>query len=637
MRTSRRNAPLAALVLVAASTALPARAWIYPEHRSIAGTAVSGLSKEDRAALDALWAEARTGYEARLCDTPWAADQGPKPVCVDWSAFPAIAGDHSCSAGQMLQTATESDWILKVAGVSSRLEVAIATAKNPIQLRNRLVKSDLELQRADKEYASRAGANNVHFLLARKSDDPRDYMLESVRNGGELNAIGTWIRAHAAAMRLARELASGRVPPEERPAVARRALALEAYGLHFLEDAFASGHVAGTWGDVATRKGTHDYYNEFGLDTRTWSGSPIVIYGDARMREQDRVRTAETVRLSIAQLVESARPGSELGARAEDVPLDVAEANVTFDTCKSTAMPAFPRFSEAAAKDLAEILMTIPVAGRAAEGALPRFRSEVGPFVGVVSSLRGAVASGGLDSESKATRAGGTMDIGIRLGLGLDALLGDMGDGQIFLQGGVSYAAKQTASCSGCTGPEAFQELFPQLPARTGISARLRLPFWLVPGDLLVATPFLVFTSPHTLAKMAIGAANGGLIPWQAGFSTFLGRMQFCLGREVGATFYGYWGGEDKFLAVGTSPEDGSSFLVPVALRSVDVEVPVLEIRPFRDFGQNQSSAVFIQLGAGADVPTKVTVLAPSTRPEPDLAPSYYGYLKFQFDWRRYW
>ncbi len=32
-------------------------------------------------------------------------------------------------------------------------------------------------------------------------------------------------------------------------------LALEAYGTHFLGDSFAVGHVAGCWGDVATRKG----------------------------------------------------------------------------------------------------------------------------------------------------------------------------------------------------------------------------------------------------------------------------------------------------------------------------------------------------------------------------------------------
>lgn len=631
----RRAAVVAALAVVLSSIALPARAWIYPEHRSIAGTAVTGLTPDERAALDALWAEARNGYEARLCDTPWAGDQGKKPACIDWAAWPAISGDHSCSAGQMLQTVLESDWILKVASVCSRLEVALATSKNPIQLRNRLVKSDLELERADREYASRAGSNNVHFLLSRMSDDPLVYLKESVTAGGELNAIGTWIRAHIAAMRLAHELASGRVAPGERSDIARKALALEAYGLHFLEDAFASGHVAGTWGNVATRKGTHDYYNEHGLDTRTWAGEPIVLYGDARMRPQDRERAAESVRMSIAQLLGALRPDGDFAPALEEIPLPPAEEILSFDTCKSMVLPGGPSLPQALWKPLGSILRTLPVPGRETEGALPRFRSEVGPFIGITSSLRGAFASGGLDSETASTRGTGTMDLSVRLGLGLDALLGDMGDGQIFLQAGVSYQGKQSATCTGCTGEEAFRELFPRLPARTGISTRIRLPFWLVPGDLLVATPLLVFTSPHTLEKMAITAANGGVIPWQAGFSTFLGRMQFCLGREVGATFYGYSGGEDKFLAVENVP-DGGAFLVPISLRSVDVELPVLEIRPFRDFSAQQTSALLVQIGAGADFPTKVTVLYPSTAPKPDLSPSYYGYFKLLFDWRRY-
>ena len=110
--------------------------------------------------------------------------------------------------------------------------------------------------------------------------------------------------------------------------------------------------------------------------------------------------------------------------------------------------------------------------------------------------------------------------------------------------------------------------------------------------------------------------------------------MQFCLGREVGATFYGYSGGEDKLLVVEEAP--AGSILVPIALRSVDVELPVLEVRPFRDFSAHQTSALVFQLGAGADIPTKVTVLSPSTAPKPDLSPSWYGYVKLVFDWRRY-
>jgi hypothetical protein len=168
-----------------------------------------------------------------------------------------------------------------------------------------------------------------------------------------------------------------------------------------------------------------------------------------------------------------------------------------------------------------------------------------------------------------------------------------------------------------------------------GISTRLRVPFWLIPGDLIVAAPILAFTSPHTIEKMAIVAADGGVIPWQAGFSSFLGRIQFCVGREVGATFYGYSGGEDSFLALTAGP-GGTQTLVPVALRSIDFDLPIVEIRPFRDFSENQTSALLFQIGAGADVPTKVTTLYPPGAPAPDLKTSYYGYVRVFFDWRRY-
>lgn len=634
VRFPRRPA-CAALLLFSLLSASPAHAWIYPEHRAITGKAVANLNPAEREALDGLWAEARQGHEERLCPVPWAEDQGPKPTCIDWAAWPAISGDHSCSAEQMLGTVLESDWIVKVAGVCSRLEVAIATARDPIQLRNRLVRSDLELARADKEYASRAGANNVHFLLARTSDDGLEYLRQSTRNGAELNAIGTWMRAHLAALRLAAELGSGRVAPADRPALARTALALEAYGLHFLEDAFASGHVAGCWGNVATRKGTHDYYNEHGIDTRTWGGQPIVLYGDARMRKEDRDRAAQSVSESLAQVLAALQPDSDLARLSAEIPRSPAEGVSAFDTCTSTEMPAFPTPPEGLFEPLRSILSAIPVAGRGKDASLPRFRAEVGPFIGLSSGLRGAWASGGLESETGSSRTVGSVDLAAKVGLGLEALLGDMGDGQVFLQVGVSYQAKQKSSCEGCTYSENVQSLFPQLPARNGISTRLRAPFWLIPGDLLVAAPLLAFTAPHTLEKMGVAAGNGGLIPWQAGFSTFMGRVQFCLGREVGATFYGYMGGEDQFLAL-TTGESGAQTLVPVSLRSIDFEVPVVEIRPFRDFSEHQTSALLFQIGAGADVPTKVTALYPPGAPAPDLKTSYYGYVRLLFDWRRY-
>ena len=96
-----------------------------------------------------------------------------------------------------------------------------------------------------------------------------------------------WI--HLSALQKATRLATEDLAPAERQALARAMLADEAFALHFLEDAYAAGHVAGTWGDVSQRKGTHDYYNEAGLEVFTWerSGQSVVLMGDAHMRPED--------------------------------------------------------------------------------------------------------------------------------------------------------------------------------------------------------------------------------------------------------------------------------------------------------------------------------------------------------------
>ncbi len=124
------------------------------------------------------------------------------------------------------------------------------------------------------------------------------------------------------------------------------------------------------------------------------------------------------------------------------------------------------------------------------------------------------------------------------------------------------------------------------------------MPFYLIPGDLLLASP-LYFVSPETYTDMAVTASNGGLIPWQAGWATGIGRFQFVLGRELGATFYGY-GFENTTVVPGATP--GAEPRV-VDFKSIHFDLPILEYRPYRAFDTKQSSAVLIQLFVGADVP----------------------------------
>ena len=95
------------------------------------------------------------------------------------------------------------------------------------------------------------------------------------------------------------------VPAAARADAVRAALADEAFALHFLEDSFAAGHIAGNWGTTTMRKGTHDYYSERGLALTTWNGEHFMGEGDAFMKPADADRAANAVRDSLAQLIDS--------------------------------------------------------------------------------------------------------------------------------------------------------------------------------------------------------------------------------------------------------------------------------------------------------------------------------------------
>ena len=149
---------------------------------------------------------------------------------------------------------------------------------------NALRTSDTRLQRADPEYATRAGSNNAHFLMPRPRTDitAREYAESTLSVGSEISAIGVYAWFHLSALQKATRLATEQLAPAQRQALARAMLADEAFALHFLQDTFAAGHVAGTWGDVSQRKGTHDYYNAAGLEVFTWKRQQRIDGADGR-------------------------------------------------------------------------------------------------------------------------------------------------------------------------------------------------------------------------------------------------------------------------------------------------------------------------------------------------------------------
>jgi len=145
---------------------IPCKAWVYPEHRNISLLAIQKLDSVHRALLDQLWAVARKGYESRLDESVADMTQGGHPKYLDYAAFPAMAGDHSTSANDMLYNILHTDWILNVGDVTARLKTGLAASKNRSETESELRNSDLRLLRADPEYVSRAGSNNVHFMRA---------------------------------------------------------------------------------------------------------------------------------------------------------------------------------------------------------------------------------------------------------------------------------------------------------------------------------------------------------------------------------------------------------------------------------------------------------------------------------------
>ena len=606
-------------------------AWIYPEHRDITLLAVQNLNQQNRSTLDNLWDEARIGFENRLTATIIDSLQTINPEQLDFASWPAISGDHSCSSDNLLANVLHTEWILKVADVAAHLKIDLANSENRHEHVNALRDSDIKMQRVDPQYATRAGSNNAHFLLALPSAETevREYLIACLREGAELNALGVYTWFHISALQKAAKYFNESLSGEERSALIRAALADEAFALHFLEDSFAAGHAAGTWGNASQRKGTHDYYNEKGLAVTTWDGRRMILTGDAFMREQDAEIAAISVRHSLEQLIAAAT--GELTFDYQYNNTIVEAAPDTFNTCQNNYMLK-RKVDRAIIGPCADILVTTPVPGLATGlGELPRFRSELGTFIGVVSAVRGNALSGGFGTNQNNPGVSGGIDAGVRIGLGLEGVMHGGGDGLVFFE----FGWRQDASSSMKFGDSPFLEQGGQIaaaiPGREAFNLRFRMPFYLVPLDLLITAPILLIASPGTYASMAVSAGLGGLIPWQAGIETSIGRFQFILGREFGVALYG----RGKIIDAILVPVGDQTVLVNY--RSTQLDFPLVEYRPFRTFSLDQSSSLVLQLNFGVDIPHSATAVFPEGSETPELGPVWYVGLRTAFDWRYYW
>ena len=537
----------------------------------------------------------------------------------------------------MIHNILKTEWIMEVAEITERLKRELASARDKSDRVNALRDQDLSLQRADPEYATRAGANNVHFLLPRENylTNTEEFLLASLVQGDEINALGVYVWYHYRALAKVNRLRSETLTQEQAASLALGALADEAFGLHFLEDTYAAGHVAGTWGNASLRKGTHDYYNEHGLETKTWSGTPVILMGDAYMRQQDAEFAAKAVRKSLEQLIDCYE-GAEPYASHYFNPDQFGGVNLmgpdTLNTCANIDLPGRTASPELVDPFVAVIDMTPVPALKPGEGELPRFRTELGPFIGFAPFMRGHGFSGGFAQREDEPGGIGSIGVNLRVGLGLDGVTSEAGDGLVFLDVGITQDNASSNSFLNNLGVETAGSIVSAIPARSALSTRIRMPFWLLPGDLILGGLLIAPFSLETFTQMAVVAGNGGVLPWQAGIATPIGRLQFILGREVGVNFYGT-GTPDRVFVNGGEGENID--LEILEFKSLQLEFPILELRPFRTFSIDQSSAAMLQFYMGWDIPQSWTVITdPSFNPQ--LRSLFLLGVRGVFDWRYY-
>lgn len=621
------------LVVLTLSLSFPGFAWIYPEHRDIMMFAIQKLNATHRAQLEKYWTMVRKGNEGRLFPVSIDTSRSATPKFIDYAAWPAIGGDHSTSAADMLNSILKSDWIIKVAGIAMELRHGLANARNRSDRNNKLRDSDIKLLRADPEYVTRAGANNVHFMLARPSSctSQEDYFIACLRGGAELNALGTYSYYHLSALLKARKFSHLKDTGQEATKMITSALADEAFADHFLEDMFASGHVAGIWGNAAQRKGTHDYYNEKGIEVCTWNGGSMVLMGDAFMRQEDAERASLTVKMSLDEVLDAATGSAYLDLK---IPENIIPGADTFNVAKNMYMPS-GRVDSVDWAFFKPVLMPTAIPGLSkGVGELPRFRSELGPFIGLMAGARATTLFSGFDAYQKETGVNAGLEMAVRLGLGLEGLLNEGSDGLVFLDLGWRLDGSSSMKMTADAGLKQFGGMFSAVPARDAFYVRIRMPFYLIPGDLLIVAPFLYLFSPKSATKMIIAAGNGGLLPWQSGMVTPIGRFQFILGREVGIYLYGWPKQADRYLL--PYANDFSADQALVSMNTTQLEFPFIEYRPFHTFSLNQTASLVLQFYGGVDIPGKITAIVPLGVPLPETNPIYFLGVRIGFDWRYY-
>lgn len=236
---------------------------------------------------------------------------------------------------------------------------------------------------------------------------------------------------------------------------------------------------------------------------------------------EDAELAARAVRTSLEQLVDAAEGRAPTGVPY--TPAAPAEPDA-FDVCKGTAFSKRPEGLRVTAEAIPLLQPGVAVDSGAWPrvpdwDAGPRFRAELGPFIGLGGLIDARYVDGGFESTQQSGGMTAGLDLSLRAGVGLDGVIGESGDGLVFAAVGLRADTASSNKFSSSKLANQGGSISAAIPARTGLAMRLRAPFYLVPGDVLLLAP-LYLLAPDAYTSMAVTASNGGLLPWQVGWAT---------------------------------------------------------------------------------------------------------------------
>lgn len=268
--TPFRSLVAGGVVAALALSAPDAKAWYFPEHAVFAHEGLMQLPPEIREIIrGAVIAANREGLG--LCeaiDVPFEKVAAKKTLttkmirvsssvdCVPYAAAGALAGDHASSARELRSVLATKKGIEIVSAAAfewQRFQESLERLPNTTLERMSFVHAlDVAFYFVDPGYERRAQKTRAHFA---DSSRQLEAVVRAAEGGDVDNALGQFLTHHVRSLQLAARGTLG------------EALLEHAFALHFIEDAFAAGHLIGTSWSVAnaSQRRRHDFYDARGL------------------------------------------------------------------------------------------------------------------------------------------------------------------------------------------------------------------------------------------------------------------------------------------------------------------------------------------------------------------------------------